>query len=100
MAEQMTLTVSGMTCGGCENAVTRVLSTIDGVSNVSASHRDNRVTLEYDPARADRARIAKAIEGAGYRFQLNSCQFKVVMNARVRMRAARFNESIAVPNAF
>ena len=67
MTEQMTLTVNGMTCGGCENAVKRVVSSLPGVSDVTASHRDNRVTVAYDPGKADRAAIAAAIEKAGYR---------------------------------
>ena len=63
---ELTLTVTGMSCGGCENAIKRALSTVDGVSNVAASHRDNRVTLTYDPAKVDRAEIEKRIENAGY----------------------------------
>ena len=66
MADQLTLTVNGMTCGGCENAVKRALSGLSGVSNVTASHRDNRVSLTYEPALVDRATIAKRIEDAGY----------------------------------
>jgi copper chaperone len=64
--EQLTLNVAGMTCGGCENAVKRALSRIDGVERVSASHQDNRVVVEYDAARTDRTRIADAITKAGY----------------------------------
>jgi copper chaperone CopZ len=67
VSEHLTLTVDGMTCGGCENAVKRVLALVASVSNVTASHRDGRVTLDYDPAQADRAAIAQAIEKAGYR---------------------------------
>jgi copper chaperone CopZ len=63
----LTLTVTGMTCGGCENAVKRVLGTVEGVSNVTASHGESRVTLDYDPDKATLEAIAKAIERAGYR---------------------------------
>ena len=66
MADRLTLTVTGMTCGGCENAVRRVVSMVDGVSSVTASHRENKVTVEYDPARATRDTITRAIETAGY----------------------------------
>lgn len=55
-----------MTCGGCENAVRRVVSTIDGVAHVAASHQDNRVAVDYDATKADRATITRAIENAGY----------------------------------
>lgn len=66
VTEHLMLSVDGMTCGGCENAVKRVLGLVPGVANVTASHRDKRVTLDYDPALADRAALAQAIEKAGY----------------------------------
>jgi copper ion binding protein len=64
--EQVILPVTGMTCGGCENAVTRAVSRLDGVSAVSASHALNQVTVQYDAAKIDRATIAEAITRAGY----------------------------------
>jgi len=64
--EHLNLTVTGMTCGGCENAVRRVVSTIAGVTHVAASHQDDRVTVDYDAAKADRTTITRAIEAAGY----------------------------------
>jgi copper ion binding protein len=65
--DHLTLTVKGMSCGGCENAVKRAVSLVEGVSNVTASHRDERVTLDYDPAKATREAIEQAINRAGYR---------------------------------
>ena len=87
MSEHLTLNVHGMTCGGCENAVKRAVSMIDGVSSVTASHKDHRVTVDYDPGKTDRARIAQAIENRGLRggsgltpardkFPVASSQFK------------------------
>jgi copper chaperone CopZ len=64
--EQLILQVTGMTCGGCENAVKRAVSRLAGVATVTASHRDNRVVVDYDPAQVDRAAIADAINKAGY----------------------------------
>jgi copper chaperone len=64
--EQRTLTVTGMTCGGCENAVRRVVSSIPGVATVTASHQENRVVVEYDPRQADFEKIRAAIGTAGY----------------------------------
>jgi copper chaperone len=66
VSEHLTLNVNGMTCGGCENAVKRAVSMVAGVSGVTASHQDNRVTVEYDAAKTDRATIAHAIQAAGY----------------------------------
>ena len=67
MTEHLTLTVTGMTCGGCENAVKRVLSMVEGVSNVTASHSANRVTLEIDTAKTNKDAVAAAIARAGFR---------------------------------
>lgn len=64
--EQVTLTVTGMTCGGCESAVQRAVGRLAGVSTVTASHAANRVVVEYDPERTDAAAIARAIQDAGY----------------------------------
>lgn len=60
------LTVTGMTCGGCESAVTRALSMLDGVRDVKASHTANEVTLQYDPAVLTPEQIARRIDLLGY----------------------------------
>jgi copper chaperone len=64
--ERVTLQVTGMTCGGCETAVKRAVARLEGVSNVTASHTDNQVTVEYDRTLVDRAKITAAITRAGY----------------------------------
>ena len=59
--------VTGMTCGGCENAVTRALQQLPGVESVTASHAANRVAVTFDSARVTRAQLADRIEALGYR---------------------------------
>jgi copper chaperone len=66
LAEHLTLNVNGMTCGGCENAVKRAVSMVGGVSAVTASHAEHRVTVDYDASKTNSAAIAKAIQAAGY----------------------------------
>jgi len=66
VSEHLTLNVNGMTCGGCENAVKRSVSMLNGVSAVTASAKDHRVTVDFDNAKTTRAAIEKAIENAGY----------------------------------
>jgi copper chaperone CopZ len=66
MNEKLSLRVTGMTCGGCENAVKRTLMKLDGVESVSASHTENRVVASYDPARVAPVTMRKAIEALGY----------------------------------
>jgi copper chaperone CopZ len=66
MPETIQLTVTGMTCGGCEAAVGRALGQLPGVSTVSASHREARVEVTFDPDRVDAAQIRARIADLGY----------------------------------
>jgi copper chaperone CopZ len=66
MAETIQLAVTGMTCGGCERAVTRALQQLPGVQAVEASHQDERVRVTYDAAQVDEAALRARIEAAGY----------------------------------
>lgn len=58
-----TLTVSGMACDGCEEAVVEALEGVSGVESASADHEAGTATAEGD---ADREALAAAIEDAGY----------------------------------
>jgi copper chaperone len=66
MSETVKMTVTGMTCGGCENAVKRTLMKLDGVETVSASHSENAVTAVYDSSRVTPDAMKRAIEALGY----------------------------------
>jgi copper chaperone CopZ len=66
MMDTLTLTVTGMTCGGCENAVKRGLARLDGVGEVTASHADARVVVTFDPNRVSPDEIRTRIGAMGY----------------------------------
>jgi len=66
MMDTLTLTVTGMTCGGCENAVKRGLARLDGVGDVAASHADARVVVTFDPSRVSPDQIRARIGAMGY----------------------------------
>jgi copper chaperone len=66
MSETLQLTVTGMTCGGCENAVSNALRQIDGVEDVTASHTAKLVGVTYDPAKVTRSMVKERIEALGY----------------------------------
>lgn len=66
MPAELTLPVTGMTCGGCENAVIRAVGALPGVSAVTASHQASQVTVTYDPALIARDQIAAKIQALGY----------------------------------
>jgi copper chaperone len=66
MTETLQLRVTGMTCGGCENAVKRALGQLDGVEEVTASHREAVVGVTYDTGKVTPSRIKEKVESIGY----------------------------------
>ena len=66
MTTAIILPVTGMTCGGCENAVQRALGQMAGVAHVTASHRDATVHVTFDPALVSRADLERKIGQIGY----------------------------------
>ncbi|GAA4685887.1 heavy-metal-associated domain-containing protein [Streptomyces youssoufiensis] len=58
-------TVTGMTCGHCEGAVTEEVSALDGVTSVKAEAASGRVTVVSTAALDDEA-VRAAIDEAGY----------------------------------
>jgi copper chaperone CopZ len=56
--------VSGMTCGGCERAVSRALGRMPGAAEAEADVRGGRAWVRLDPARAEEA--MSAIVRAGF----------------------------------
>jgi copper chaperone CopZ len=62
-----TLRVTGMTCGGCENAVKRAVGKLAGVESVDASHAEQRVTVTFDAALVSLGAVKTKIEGLGYK---------------------------------
>jgi copper chaperone CopZ len=66
MMGTLTLRVTGMTCGGCENAVKRALGRLEGVSEVTASHIEEQVGVTFDPAVVTPDQIRSKIAAIGY----------------------------------
>lgn len=64
--ESIELAVSGMSCGGCVNSVTRVLRGLDGVAEVDVSLERGAARVGYDPAKVQPAQMKAAVEGAGF----------------------------------
>lgn len=58
-----TFTVTGMTCGHCEKAVTRALQQVDPQAKVIIDRSANRVDVQSDHAQA---LLSHAMSEAGY----------------------------------
>ena len=64
--KELVLPVTGMVCGGCESAIENALEQLEGVSEVHASHSENRVLMQIEPDRVSTAVIIATIRNAGY----------------------------------
>lgn len=64
--EQVSISVGGMTCTGCENRIERTLRDLDGVRHVRADHEAGAVTVLLDESRSDEPAVRSRIEQAGY----------------------------------
>ncbi|TXH89291.1 MAG: copper chaperone [Rhodoferax sp.] len=63
---KQTFTVTGMTCGHCEKAVTRAITRLDPQAQVQIDREANKVQVETEKPRQD---IANAISEEGYKVQ-------------------------------
>ena len=60
---EIDLAITGMTCDGCANALTRALSRVDGVTRVAVDFAAGRAHVTGS---ANTARLVAAVEKAGY----------------------------------
>ena len=60
-----TFTVTGMTCGRCQRAVTEEIAAVAGVESVTVDLASGTVTVTADRP-VDRADISAAVDEAGY----------------------------------
>lgn len=60
------VSVTGMTCTGCEQTIQTNVMKVEGIKSVKATHTEGKAVVEYDASQADTAKIRAAITGAGY----------------------------------
>ena len=61
-----TLKITGMTCGGCTSAVTRVLVGVDGVHDVQVSLPKGEAVVQYDEQFTSPDKLMLVVQAAGY----------------------------------
>ena len=62
----LSLTVTGMSCTGCEQRIATVLRRLDGVGTLEADHREGTIRLDYDPSVVTPETITGRLADAGY----------------------------------
>ena len=65
MSTTTTITVDGMTCGHCVNAVQTEVGKLDGVTDVAVDLSNGQVTIVAETT-PDPAALQEAVEEAGY----------------------------------
>lgn len=70
--QEIELNVVGMTCGGCVRSVTRILSGLDGVGEVSVSLEQASARVSYDSRRVQPAHMMQALAAGGFEGTLPS----------------------------
>ena len=66
------LNITGMTCGGCVNAVSKALKAVQGVSKVFVFLDKAEGTIQYDELTTDKDVLKSAVMHAGYGAHENS----------------------------
>lgn len=61
-----TFSVQGMTCQGCVKTVEKVVSNLNGVSQVRVNLAEGKAEVDYDEHRVKPQEIIEAIENAGF----------------------------------
>ena len=60
------LSITGMTCGGCEKKVTAAATELEGVHAITIDRPAGRATINYDADKIAPTAVAKAITDAGF----------------------------------
>ncbi|MFJ7842171.1 copper chaperone CopZ [Lysinibacillus sphaericus] len=64
--QNVTLTVQGMSCGHCVNAVEKSVGALAGVEQVTVNLADGLVDVAFDDAQVSLAQIKETIDDQGY----------------------------------
>ena len=58
--------VTGMSCDGCAQRLTRVLQQTPGVEKANVNFAEGRCVVQHDPAAAPRDLLIQRVESAGF----------------------------------
>lgn len=61
-----TFRVEDIHCGGCETAIQKALTRVDGVREVGADAGTNEVSVRYDDSQTSDQEIAERLAAAGF----------------------------------
>ncbi len=65
-SQTTTLSIQGMSCGGCVNDITSILKGLNGVSHASVDLQGGKASLDHAADWAGEPRVIAALTDAGY----------------------------------
>jgi copper chaperone CopZ len=65
-AETVTLAVTGMSCGGCAERISRVLERLPGVAVLAADHQHGTIAVQLESGHTTLDELQGRIEQLGY----------------------------------
>ena len=65
-AQTVVFDIQNMTCAMCKVTVKKAFQNVEGVEAVTVDYEHKTATVNYDPAKAEKARLAKASTDAGF----------------------------------
>lgn len=68
--KQQTITVLGMSCGHCKNAVEKAAKGLNGVTAATVDLAAKTLKVEFDETKTSLDQIKSAVEEEGYTVQL------------------------------
>lgn len=68
MIKKEVYSIEGMTCSGCERAINRAISNLDGVQSAKVDLQHSSVSVEFDPGKINIDAIKSAVNKIGYKF--------------------------------
>lgn len=64
--QTITLTIEGMTCGGCAKSVNQALQQLVGVNEANANFEQKNATIIFNDEQISINQLIEAIEDAGF----------------------------------
>jgi Cu+-exporting ATPase len=64
--QETTMPIEGMTCATCSTRIEKVLSRLPGVESAQVNLASEKASVRFDPAQVAPAKLAEAIEKAGF----------------------------------
>lgn len=64
--KEATIKIEGMMCEHCKMAVTKALSSLTGIAEVSVSLEPGTARISYDPEKIGMEDVKKVVEETGY----------------------------------